>query len=85
MLRQLVKHNHEDYIPIGLPSLANAQTALPAIAKNAGLIAEIANAVRRVPTTHDIVVGDAREMRLNPESVHLVPNVAPLLDSEGLS
>ncbi|HEY1599151.1 MAG TPA: site-specific DNA-methyltransferase [Pirellulales bacterium] len=77
MLRQLAKHSHEDYIPTGLPSLANAQTALPAIAKNAGLIAEIENAVRRVPTTHDIVVGDAREMSLNPESVQLVLTSPP--------
>ena len=69
--------DHTAYLPDGLPSLANAQTALPAIAKNADLIADIENAVRRVPTWHDMFVGDSRHMRLNPESVQLVLTSPP--------
>ncbi len=76
MLRQL-SDQHEGYLPDGLPLLENAQRALPAIAKNAGLIAEIENAVRRVPTQHEIVVVDARQMQLDDESLHLVLTSPP--------
>jgi DNA modification methylase len=76
MLQRAI-HDLEAYLPDGLPSLANAQTALPAIAKDAGLIAEIENAVRRVPTTHQLFVGDARAMKLEDESVHLVLTSPP--------
>jgi DNA modification methylase len=68
---------HEAYLPDGLPSLRNAQTALPAIAKNARLVEDIELAVRRIPTAHRISVGDAREMQLEPESVHLVLTSPP--------
>lgn len=51
---------HDAYMPDGLPSLVNAQTALPAIAKDARLVEEIALAMRRVPTSHRVAVGDAR-------------------------
>ncbi len=74
---QKTAHEHEAYLPAGLPSLANAQTALPAIAKDANLIAEIENAVRCVPTAHDMFIGDSRQMRLKAESVHLVLTSPP--------
>ena len=67
----------DQYLPAGLPSLDNPQTALPAIAKNARHIASIETAIRRVPTHHDIVVGDSRQMGLEPESVHLVLTSPP--------
>jgi DNA modification methylase len=70
-------HEHDAYLPTGLPSLDDAQKALPAIAKDASLIAEIEDAVRRVPTSHKVTVGDAREMQLQPESVHLVLTSPP--------
>lgn len=66
-----------DYLPPKLPSLANPQTALPAIAKDPRLIEALQDAVQRVPTQHLINVGDAREMRLKPESVHLVVTSPP--------
>jgi modification methylase len=69
----------EDYIPAELTQLDNPQTALPAIAKNSRLIEAIAESVRRVPTIHNIHLGDAREMKLLPESVHLVVTSPPLL------
>lgn len=68
---------HDAYLPDGLPSLANAQTALPAIAKDARLVEDIGLAVRRVPTSHRITVGDARRMQLEAESVHLVLTSPP--------
>jgi len=74
---QTIVHEHDAYLPAGLPSLSNAQTALPAIAKDAQLIEEIENAVRRVPTSHSLFIGDARTMELEPESVHLVLTSPP--------
>jgi len=68
---------HEDYLPEGLPSLKDPQKALPAIAKDEKLVARIHETVQRMPTTHDIVVGDARSMQLEPESVQLVVTSPP--------
>jgi DNA modification methylase len=67
----------DDYLPRGLPSLDNPQTALPAIAKDAGLMSLIEEAVHRVPTAHDLFIGDARELSLPPGSVHLVLTSPP--------
>ena len=64
-------------MPPGLPSLENPQTALPAIAKDAALMAIVEDAVRGVPTHHRISVGDARQMTLEPQSVHLVLTSPP--------
>ncbi len=72
-----MKFDAEEYLPPGLSSLANAQTALPAIAKDERLIALIAEAVQRVPTQHRVIVGDAREMKLRLGSVHLVLTSPP--------
>ncbi len=67
----------DEYLPPGLPSLANPQTALPAIAKDERLMALIDEAVRRVPTQHEVIVGDAREMKLANNSIHLVLTSPP--------
>ena len=63
-------------LPNCLP-LADPQTAIPAIAKDARLIGLFEEAVKRVPTHHDLCLGDARAMRLEPESVHLVLTSPP--------
>jgi hypothetical protein len=55
-----------------LLTLAGPQTAIPAIAKDARRIALIEEAIKRIPTCHDLHLGDARAMQLPPESVHLV-------------
>lgn len=67
----------EDFLPYGLPSLENPQTALPAIAKDIRLIEAIEESVQRVPTSQQIVIGDARAMSLEPESVQLVVTSPP--------
>lgn len=77
MLQTPTTHEHEAYLPAGVPSLTNAQTALPAIAKNAAIISEIENAVRRIPTSHELHIGDSRRMELEPNSVHLVLTSPP--------
>jgi DNA modification methylase len=59
-------------------SLANPQTAIPAIAKDARLMRLIDNAVRSIPTTHQLFLRDARSLGdLSPDSVHLVLTSPP--------
>jgi len=66
-----------EFLPAGLPSLDDPQTALPAIAKDVPLIDAIEDAVRNIPTAHNLYLGDSRRMRLEPESVHLVVTSPP--------
>ena len=66
-----------EYLPADLPPLDNPQTALPAIAKDPRLVDLIQDAVQRIPTSHQVILGDAREMSLEPESVHLVVTSPP--------
>lgn len=77
MLLNKPQISHEEFIPAELRSLGDPQTALPAIAKNPQWSAIIDEAVQRVPTSHDILVGDARAMQFEPESVHLVLTSPP--------
>lgn len=72
-----MKFTPDEFLPDGLPPLDNPQTALPAIAKNARLVERIQEAVRLIPTCHEVVIGDARGMKLKPESVHLVVTSPP--------
>lgn len=70
--------NLEEWIPKELRSLANPQTAIPAIAKDARLMSLIDHAVRSIPTTHRLFLRDARSLGdLEPESVHLVLTSPP--------
>jgi hypothetical protein len=66
------------FLPPEVLPLHNPQTDLPRIAKDERLIQLIEQAVRRIPTTHSIGIGDARRMaELEPESVHLVVTSPP--------
>jgi DNA modification methylase len=67
----------EDYIPGELANLKNPQTDLPAIAKDLRLIEMIEEAVRSVPTQHDLFLGDSRGVGVKPESVHLIVTSPP--------
>jgi DNA modification methylase len=56
----------------------DAQTCIPAIAKDKKLVSQLEAAVQQIPTTHDLYKGDSREMRfLTPGSVHLVVTSPP--------
>jgi DNA modification methylase len=66
-----------DFVPGELAKLENVQTAIPAIAKDTRLVGLVEEAVKRVPTSHDLCLGDARAMKLEPESVHLVLTSPP--------
>jgi DNA modification methylase len=68
----------EQYIPEGVGSLKDHQKLLPRVAKSPELTHAIEQAVKTIPTEHDIYLGDARKMDLLPaESVHLVLTSPP--------
>lgn len=67
----------EEFLPNGLPPIVNSQTELPAIAKNDRFMAIIDEAVRRIPTQHQVIVGDSRLLQLEPGSVQLVLTSPP--------
>lgn len=78
------------FVPQQIHPLHDPQTDIPRIAKDKTLVKLIEDAVRRIPTTHTLNLGDARAMeQLTPGSVHLVITSPPYWtlkdyrDSEG--
>jgi len=68
----------EQYVPTEILPLRNPQTDIPKIAKNERLIHLINEALHRIPTVHNLILGDARHMKsLKLESVHLVLTSPP--------
>ncbi|MCR3882836.1 site-specific DNA-methyltransferase [Methanotrichaceae archaeon M04Ac] len=70
----------EDLVPMAALSFARSegQRAIPAIAKNPDLLLEIEMAAKRVPTRHQLILGDSRFMEAIPdESVHLAVTSPP--------
>src|SRR5215472_8032720 len=62
-----------EHLPACLRDLADPQTDLPRIAKNPLLTTQIEEALRGVPTKHELRLHDARDMAAVPvESVHVV-------------
>ena len=53
------------------------QRSIPALAKDPDSVARIRDLLVRVETTHEVVLGDAREVRLSSSSVHLVVTSPP--------
>lgn len=53
------------------------QRSIPALAKDPASVARIRDLLARVETTHEVVLGDAREVRLPSASVHLVVTSPP--------
>ncbi len=58
-------------------SSANLKTTIPKLAKCRANSANIQNVVKKVETYHDIILGDARTAKLDPESVQLVVTSPP--------
>jgi len=78
------------FVPPEIYPLDNPQTDIPRIAKDESLIRLIEEAVRKVPTTHTLFLGDARKMNtIASNSVHLAVTSPPYWtlkeyrDSEG--
>jgi DNA modification methylase len=67
-----------EFIPPDLQQVVDPDTAIPDLAKNARAMMALEEAIRRVPSTHDLYLSDARTPpRLPPESVHLVVTSPP--------
>ena len=63
----------EKWLPAAVGPIVDHQTALPRIAKEARLIAQIEQRLPRIPTEHHLFNADARNLDFIPaESVHLV-------------
>jgi DNA modification methylase len=70
--------NAAEFVPKEILPLRNPQTDIPRIAKDHRLVRLIDEAVQRIPTSHHLLLGDARRMEsLKPESVHLVLTSPP--------
>jgi len=66
------------FLPQELCDLVDIQTAIPRIAKNKRLVELIREAVRKIPTRHVLVRGDAREMSVKAVgTAHLVLTSPP--------
>lgn len=66
------------FVPREVGELRDPQLDLPRIAKDPGLTASIELSVQRIPTHHQLHVGDARQMDfLRSDSVHLVLTSPP--------
>jgi len=78
---ELVKdpaYDLSEFVPKALLPLRNPQTDIPRLAKDEPLLRLIEEAVQRIPTRHELLLGDARSMdELAPESVHLVLTSPP--------
>lgn len=68
-----------DFVPLELVNLENPQTDIPRIARDEKLLRLIDQAVRIIPTTHTLHLGDGRDKmkRLEPATVHLVVTSPP--------
>lgn len=67
-----------DYVPGEIGEIGDHQKALPRIARDPKLTALIEQAVRGLPTRHDLHLGDARNMAaVTDESVHLALTSPP--------
>ncbi len=67
-----------DFLPKPVRNLDDPQTAIPRIAQDPALTAAIEEAVRGIPSRHDLHRADARSMEfLEPESVHLAVTSPP--------
>jgi len=80
----------DKFVPVELRDLGNAQTAIPKIARDPRLTAQIDSAVQGIPTTHSIFLADSRTQAAIPtNSAHLVLTSPPYWtlkeyrDSEG--
>src|SRR5262249_44129107 len=69
----------DDFVPSSVRNLHDPQTALPRIARDATLTAEIESQLANIPTSHNLYHADARHHvgDIEPESVHLVLTSPP--------
>jgi DNA modification methylase len=66
-----------EFLPSNLGDLSDSQRSIPRIAKDKRLTGEIEAALPLIPTEHNLYLSDARSVKLEPESVHLVVTSPP--------
>ena len=70
--------NLASFVPAEIYPLNDPQTDIPRIAKDKRLTGLIDEAVRKIPTTHILLHGDARDWKtLSADSVHLIVTSPP--------
>jgi DNA modification methylase len=70
--------DHKNYLPSSVAKLVNPQKDIPRIAKDHVLLGQIESAIHRIPTTHNLFLGDARDLSfIKDKSVHLVVTSPP--------
>jgi DNA modification methylase len=67
----------ESFLPDDLGDLTDTQKAIPRIAKTERLTTAIERTLPQLPSEHHLYLGDSREMRVAPASVHLVLTSPP--------
>lgn len=65
------------FLPSGLAANCDLKSAIPKLAKDPRSVATIRAAVARIPTRHELILGDARSTELAPASLHLVLTSPP--------
>ncbi len=74
----IVQTNIAQFLPKQLSDLDHLQTDIPRIAKDQGQLQQIESAVQTIPTTHNLVQADSRQLSFIPDqSVHLVVTSPP--------
>jgi len=74
----IATHNHQNFLPSALTSLENPQEDIPRIAKDKKLLCEIEAAIQKIPTSHELVRGDARKLSfIKDNSIHLIVTSPP--------
>ena len=68
----------EAFLPKSYSSIQDLDTSIPTLSKDTTAITAIEDAVRRIPTSHKLLLCDARDpFQIAPESVHLVVTSPP--------
>jgi len=71
-------HPLQQFLPASVAHLEHPAAAIPRLAKDPRVMAEIEAAVQQIPTVHRLVLGDARDLSFIPdESVHLAITSPP--------
>ena len=76
-IKEITCEDLADYVPAEIGHVDNPQTAIPRIAKDERLVRSIEASVQRVPTSHELHMGDARDTEIQPGSVHLIVTSPP--------
>lgn len=76
--RQAMPHDAVETIVSEVRSRGRLDDVVPSLARDQAMIRRIESAIHRLPTSHELVLGDARSASdLPPESVHLVVTSPP--------